>query len=246
MRRKKASKRGNGRAGWILLAAGLGYLIGSWNASAVRTPTSAAPAGLQSAAETVALRFPQNFSDAPVVEVSADEHSVPAAAPLGDPQLALFAPAPIISRQQVSQAPLQIASADPAAVASVPTPAAKPVQPVIAVKPHPAPAARAANRPGYMLDDAQIASIKQRLHLTPDQEHMWPAVEVALRNIAFARARDARQHGAQPGTIDPNSTEVQDLKSAAIPLLMSFTDQQKDEVRSLVHVMGVDQLATQF
>jgi len=27
---------------------------------------------------------------------------------------------------------------------------------------------------------------------------------------------------------------------------MSFSDQQKDEVRSLVHVMGVDQLATQF
>jgi hypothetical protein len=246
MRPKKASKRGSGRAGWMLLAAGVGYLIGSWNTSAVRSP---APAGLQTAARTVALRFPQDLSDAPVVEVSADEHTVPAAAPLGDPQLALFAPTPIISRQQAPQT--QIASADPTtAVASVPTPVAKPVQPVIAIKPHAAPAAapapRAANRPGYMLDDAQIASIKQRLHLTPDQEHMWPAVEVALRNIAFARARDAHQHGAQPGTIDPNSTEVQDLKSAAIPLLMSFSDQQKDEVRSLVHVMGVDQLATQF
>jgi hypothetical protein len=246
MRPKKASKRGSGRAGWMLLAAGVGYLIGSWNTSTVRSP---APAGLQTAARTVALRFPQDLSDAPVVEVSADEHTVPAAAPLGDPQLALFAPTPIISRQQAPQT--QIASADPTtAVASVPTPVAKPVQPVIAIKPHAAPAAapapRAANRPGYMLDDAQIASIKQRLHLTPDQEHMWPAVEVALRNIAFARARDAHQHGAQPGTIDPNSTEVQDLKSAAIPLLMSFSDQQKDEVRSLVHVMGVDQLATQF
>ena len=65
-------------------------------------------------------------------------------------------------------------------------------------------------------------------------------------SAAFARARDARQRGAQPGTIDPNSTEVRDLKSAATPLLMSFSDQQKDEVRSLVHVMGVDQLATQF
>jgi hypothetical protein len=240
MRRKKASKRGNGRAGWILLAAGVGYLIGSWHASAVRSP---APAGSQSAAQTIALRFPQDLSDAPVVEVSADEHAAPVAAPLGEPQLALFAPAPIISRSQATQAPVQVASADPAA-AVVPTAPAKPVQPVIAVKPHPAP--RAANRPGYMLDDAQIASIKQRLHLTPDQQRMWPAVEVALRNIAFARARNVHQQGAQPGAIDPNSTEVQDLKSAAIPLLMSFSDQQKDEVRSLVHVMGVDQLATQF
>jgi hypothetical protein len=240
MRRKKASKRGNGRAGWILLAAGVGYLVGSWNASVVRGP---GPAGLQTAAQTVALRFPQDLSDAPIVEVSADEHAAPVGAPLGDPQLALFAPAPIISRPEVSQAPVQMASADPAA-ATATAPAPKPIQPVIAVKPHPAP--HVANRPGYMLDDAQIVSIKQRLHLTADQERMWPAVEVALRNIAFAKTRSAHQPGAQPGSIDPNSTEVQNLKSAAIPLLMSFSDQQKDEVRSLIHVMGVDQLATQF
>jgi len=242
MRRKKASKRGNSRAGWILLAAGAGYLIGSWHASAIRSP---APTGFQSAAETVALRFPQELSDAPVVEVSGRApDAVPASTTLGDPQLALFAPAPIISRQAVPRAPVQTASAEPTPTSPSPVTAApKPVQQVVAVKPHVAP--RVANRPG-MLDDAQIASIKQRLHLTPDQERMWPAVEVALRNIAFARVRNAGQHGVQPGAIDPNSAEVQDLKSAAIPLLMSFSDQQKDEVRSLVHVMGVDQLATQF
>ena len=245
MRRKKASKRAHGRAGWILLAAGVGYLIGNWNASAVRSP---APAGLATAAQTIALRFPQDLSDAPVVEISGNAHdAMPVSATLGDAQLALFAPAPIISRPGspagTSANGFGRTNADFAV--TVPTPPAKPVQPVIAVKPHAAPRA-CANRPGYMLDDAQIASIKQRLHLTPDQERMWPAVEVALRNIAFARARDARQHGVQPGAIDPNSAEVQDLKSAAIPLLMSFSDQQKDEVRSLVHVMGVDQLATQF
>lgn len=244
MRRKKASKRAHGRAGWILLAAGIGYLIGSWNASAVR---STAPAGLQTAAQMVALRFPQYLSDAPVVEVSGDARdALPASTALGDAQTALFAPAPIISRQTVPQVPVQSASADPMSISpssAAPQPP-KPVRPVIAVKPHAAP--HVANRPGYMLDDAQIASIKQRLHLTPDQERMWPAVEVALRNIAFARARDARQRGVQPGAIDPNSAEAQDLKSAAIPLLMSFSDQQKNEVRSLAHVMGVDQLASQF
>jgi len=243
MRRKKASKRAHGRAGWILLAAAVGYLVGNWNVSAVR---STAPAGLPTAAQTIALRFPQDLSDAPVVEVSGNvPDAVPASATLGDPQLALFASAPIISRQAVSLPPVQTASAEPMPISPLPVAAPpKPVQQVVAVKPHAAP--RVANRPGYMLDDAQIASIKQRLHLTPDQERMWPAVEVALRNIAFARARDARQHGAQPGAVDPNSAEVQDLKSAAIPLLMSFSDQQKDEVRSLAHVMGVDQLATQF
>jgi hypothetical protein len=243
MRRKKASRRAPGRAGWILLAAGIGYLIGSWNTSAVR---GNAPTGLQTAAQTIALRFPRDLSDAPVVEISANTpDALPASATLGDAQLALFAPAPIISRQAVPQAPVQTASAEPMPNSPSPvTELPKPMQQVVAVKSHVA--SRAANRSGYMLDDTQIASVKQRLHLTADQERMWPAVEVALRNIAFARARDARQRGAKPGAIDPNSAEVQDLKSAAIPLLMSFSDQQKDEVRSLVHVMGVDQLATQF
>ena len=58
-----------------------------------------------------------------------------------------------------------------------------------------APSRVATNRPGYMLDDAQIASIKERLHLTPDQQQMWPAVEAALRNIAYTRAQQARRRG---------------------------------------------------
>lgn len=243
MRRRKASRRPPGRAGWILLAAAVGYLIGNWNASAVRSP---GPAGLATAAQTIALRFPQELNDAPVVEISGNARDAMAASTTpSDEQLALFAPAPIISPQAAPQGLVQTASAEPMPIS--PSRAAtppKPVHQVVAVKPHVAP--RAANRPGYMLDDAQIASIKQRLHLTPDQERMWPAVEVALRNIAFARVRDARQRGVQPGAPDPNSAEVADLKSAAIPLLMSFSDQQKDEVRNVVHVMGLDQLATQF
>ena len=106
---------------------------------------------------------------------------------------------------------------------------------------------RAMDRPGYMLDDAQIASIKERLHLTPDQQQMWPAVEVALRNIAYTRAqqaRDRRRGVVQTGDIDPQS--VENLKSAAVPLIMSFDDDQKQQVRDLAHVMGLDQLASEF
>ncbi len=105
------------------------------------------------------------------------------------------------------------------------------------------------NRPGFMLDDAQIASIKERLHLTPDQEQMWPAVEAALRNIAYTRAQQARRRGVsgettQVADIDPDS--VEGLKSAAVPLIMSFDEEQKQQVRDLAHVMGLDQLASQF
>ncbi|MGB7037264.1 MAG: hypothetical protein WBD71_17260, partial [Xanthobacteraceae bacterium] len=106
---------------------------------------------------------------------------------------------------------------------------------------------RPMNRPGYMLDNAQIASIKQRLHLTPDQEQMWPAVEAALRNIAYTRAQRARSRGTgmvQTGDVDPQS--VENLKSAAVPLIMSFDNDQKQQVRDLAHVMGLDQLASEF
>jgi len=77
-----------------------------------------------------------------------------------------------------------------------------------------------------------------------------PAVEAALRNIAYARAQQARGRGApvsgetQAAAIDPNA--VQGLKSAAVPLILSFNSEQKDEVRNLAHVMGLDQLASQF
>jgi len=96
-----------------------------------------------------------------------------------------------------------------------------------------------------MLDDAQIASIRRRLHLTPDQERMWPSVEAALRTIGSEKEREARA-GSTPRAIDPDSPEVQDLKSAAIPLLMSFSDEQKDEVRNLARGMGLNQLASEF
>jgi hypothetical protein len=191
---------------------------------------------------------------------------------IGGAQLGLLSPNPMIqpimsemgaqtaaSPAAAVEARVQLASAGdvslPQAVSVVPAP----VQANLA-KPVAAPAAAATNttrrraadqRPGFVLNDAQIASIKTRLHLSPDQEQMWPGVEAALRNIAYARAREAHRSGAQPNAgqlaaTDPNSVEVQGLKSAAIPLLMSFNDEQKDQVRNLAHVMGLDQLASQF
>ena len=54
-----------------------------------------------------------------------------------------------------------------------------------------------------MLDDAQIASIKERLHLTPDQEEMWPAVEAALRNMAYLHAQKRARIAHPPATSRP-------------------------------------------
>jgi hypothetical protein len=101
-----------------------------------------------------------------------------------------------------------------------------------------------------LFNDAQLASIKQRLHLTPQQEQYWPAVEAALRAISFkaAQQNDPRRpvRGAPAAAIDPNSPEVAQLKSAAFPLIMSMREDQKREVRQLAHTMGLAKVATMF
>ena len=48
------------------------------------------------------------------------------------------------------------------------------------------------------------------------------------------------------GQIDPDSAEVQQLKSAAFPLIMSMNDDQKQQVRNIAHVMGLERVASSF
>jgi hypothetical protein len=96
-----------------------------------------------------------------------------------------------------------------------------------------------------LLSDGQIAGIKDRLKLSSSQEYYWPAVETALRAVA-KKIHSTRQAAAKPGTmpIDPESDEVQNLKSAAMPLLFQLRDDQKDEVRKLARIIGLDQVAS--
>jgi hypothetical protein len=142
--------------------------------------------------------------------------------------------------------PVRVASA-PAATAP-PTAAAKPQTPA-------APARHVSSRPGTVVNDAQIASIKKRLNLTPDQEPLWPPVETALRNVSYVRkAREIKvaslgngTTGAGPMTyIDTNSAEVQQLKSAALPLIMRLNDEQKRQVKSMAYIMGLESVASLF
>ena len=251
MRRKRAFKRG--RLVLIALAGGIGYLLGGWHAGTTPRNTGLSPA------QSVALRFPER-TDAPVTMTGARDTVRSAmnsagTMVLGDPQLLLLNPDPMVPRLGKT--------AQPATTTTAPEAAAAPPLPEVPT-PRPAPAAtrrtsqavppaalayRQTARPGFVLNDAQIASIKERLHLTPGQQAMWPAVEAALHNIAYTRTGAAHRHGAggtQVASLDPDSLEVQGLKAAAIPLLMSFSDEQKSEVRGLAHVMGLDNLASEF
>jgi hypothetical protein len=98
-----------------------------------------------------------------------------------------------------------------------------------------------------LLSDVQIAGIKERLRLSSSQEYYWPAVETALRAVA-RKIHATRQADPKAGSvqIDPDAEEVQQLKSAAMPLLFQLREDQKQEVRSLARLIGLEKVAAQI
>jgi len=114
-----------------------------------------------------------------------------------------------------------------------------------AVLPKPKAVAKPQPQKNYaLLSDVQIAGIKDRLKLSSSQESYWPPVETALRAVArkIHAGRQANPN-AQGLPIDPESEEVQQLKSAAMPLLFQLREDQKSEVRSLARIIGLEKVA---
>ncbi len=143
-------------------------------------------------------------------------------------------------------APMALASLDTRAVpasalAAAPITAAT-AEPVPLPRPRPKVA-----QPTGLFDEGQIAGLRHRLRLTAEQAEYWPAVEVALRNVIRRQEREMRkQGGGRAPAIDVNSEEVQQLISAAFPLLMQLREDQKREVRQLARVIGLEQVASRI
>ncbi|WP_426613354.1 hypothetical protein [Bradyrhizobium sp. McL0616] len=98
-----------------------------------------------------------------------------------------------------------------------------------------------------LLSDVQIAGIRDRLKLSSSQEYYWPSVETALRNVVRKISANKLSNPNGPSVpIDPNCDEVQQLKSAAMPLLFQLRDDQKEEVRKLARIIGLEQVAQQI
>jgi hypothetical protein len=135
-----------------------------------------------------------------------------------------------------SSAPTDIET--PKAIAPAAMPAAP--KPKVASKPVP-------QKSYALLSDVQIAGIKERLRLSSSQEYYWPAVEEALRAVArkihATRKADPNASGVP---IDPDAEEVQQLKSAAMPLLFQLREDQKQEVRMLARLIGLEKVAAQI
>jgi len=232
-----AGKRALACVAFFGIGAGLGMLPGL-RAEAV----PGVPDQSQSPAAVVAARFQAN-------SVAVDSARTDSRPQGGGFALASAVEVPLVLDPEpvYSAVPAQpaVAPAPPAAVQPSDEPPAPPVPPPprrAAQPAHPAPLSH------NLLNNAQIASIRNRLNLTSYQDQLWPPVESALRDIDLGKdaKTKAAKVDARAAAIDPNSPPVQRLKSAAVPLIMSFNDDQKQEVRTLLRLMGLESLATQF
>jgi hypothetical protein len=148
-----------------------------------------------------------------------------------------------LRRAYASTSPADMGMPQAIAPSAAPAPAAVsalPPKPKAVLPPKPQPQKNYA-----LLSDVQIAGIKERLKLSSAQESYWPPVESALRAVA-RKIHAGRQANPNAGgmPIDPDAEEVQQLKSAAMPLLFQLREDQKSEVRSLARIIGLEKVAS--
>jgi hypothetical protein len=89
-----------------------------------------------------------------------------------------------------------------------------------------------------------IARVKRVLHLTAEQEHYWPPVEAALRDIARRQAQAeptglVRRISHRVVSVVLNGAAMRRLVSAARPLIAVLRDDQKQGAMVLAQEMGL-------
>jgi len=208
----------------IVGGAGVGGLVAGLNVRAGLSPqpstTVVAAIAQMAPSDTVGLRFPADWAE-PSVEPAAPKVTLASA----DPGM-LFSPQPTYAANNAAAPNMIEAKAPPAAAAAPPKVAVASLAP----KP-PKP-----KRSNAVLNESQLASIKRRLNLTPEQERYWPAIEAELRKMEYTKS----QGGTRTASIDMSKVNVDGLKSAGFPLVMSFSDDQRRELKSLTHLLGLE------
>jgi hypothetical protein len=217
-----------GVAGLVGFAAGYGERVGL-SASGPGAQAETDDVAEMSASHAVSLRFPSDWAEAPATApmALASFASVDAGPTLLDPHPIYSAAGAAVEEPAP---PMQVASASA-------------VMPAMLAKP--AAAARLIQRSNAVLNEQQIASIKRRLNLSPEQERYWPAVAAQLRKMEYKKDPKSQQ-GIRTAGIDMSKVDVEGLKSAGFPLVMSFNDDQRRELKSLAHLLGLEGAMSSF
>ncbi len=235
----------------ILALVGASFLLGGLTSAQARDLTPA---------ETVAFRFPPNWpiaqapKPAQTASTSASQRSRPQRVAslqtiTNEPAYTLASadthPERAPQAGVLQTAALGYASPETEAAAHR-APAVAPVERAAAVPQHTRHASIPAGphlvkQSANVFTDSQIDDLKTKLRLSPRQQSYWPAVASALRNIDYVKSQ-----GGNGKSIDPDSPGVQQLKSAAFPLILSFDETQKNHVRQLARNMGLENVASSF
>jgi len=161
------------------------------------------------------------------------------------PAVAELRPAPqeyksrIVAPVVAKQAPEPKKPATAYALATPNAAAPKPqVNPEVRVEPSPPKIVD--KRYDGVLTQAEIAKVKSRLRLSPDQEPLWRPVESELRKVGRMQMAliDA---GKKP---DVPQSALQPLGNAAMPLFQTLRPDQKEQVRVLARKMGYGNVAS--
>jgi len=215
----------------LLGGAGVGGLAAGFNARASLpagpSSTVAATLAEMPPSETVNLRFPANWTEA-----AGEPAPRTLAFASADGGITLFNPRSFSPIAEAHAAVAPTATEAPVKAKPSTQAAAPAARPAAEAAPKPAP------RSNAVLNESQIAGIKKRLALTPDQERYWPAVEAELRKMEYSKK--SPQGGSRMASIDMSKMDVEGLKSAGFPLVMSFSDDQRRELKSLAHLLGLE------
>ena len=207
----------------IIGGAGVGGLAAGFNVRAGLAPqastTVVAAVAEMAPSDKVGLRFPADWA-----ETAAEPLAAKVTLASADPGM-LFSPQPTYAANDAAAPAMVETKAAPVA-------AERPKVAVASLMPKPKPKPRS----NAVLNDSQLASIKRRLNLTPEQERYWPAIEAELRKMEYTKS----QGGSRTASIDMSKVNVDGLKSAGFPLVMSFSDDQRRELKSLTHLLGLE------
>src|SRR6266480_1537067 len=124
--------------------------------------------------DKVSLRFPADWAEPPAEPVA---RMVTLAS--ADPGMMLFSPQPTYAANDADA---------PTVIEAKPKPAGAAPPPKVAVASL-APKPPKPKRSNAVLNESQLASIKRRLNLTPEQERYWPAIEAELRKMEYTKSQ---------------------------------------------------------
>jgi hypothetical protein len=108
--------------------------------------------------------------------------------------------------------------------------------------------AKAAGLEPARITDVNIVEIKGQLKLTAAQEPLWARVEDVLRSIAREQAEGEsagllRRIGRRVVSIAFDGAVAQRIKSAAMPLIASLSEEQKATVHRFAQRFGIIDVA---